>query len=226
MVRDINYETFDGKCYVNVRIMKTSPLYKVSSEDLPLFAEGNVKIIASNSPKRTPPSIAVDKDFYKKWKLSEESKPPEKTTGWYLNFICTDSFEADRVIDQIHQLEGLDSEERRYLLSNNYFLYNYKLEQVGDIPYLRNISEITVSLEMDPNQTSKIAMKLMCPDKKKRTLSKIFTANNQYRGFGIKIIGNDKSEVVVSIKENKFYWVRMNYVNKQGNTIERRAHEQ
>lgn len=221
MVRDINYEIFDDKCYVNVRVMKTSPLYKISTEELPLFADGFVKVISSNTAKKAPPSLALNKDFYKKWQLSENNKPTIKSNNWYLNFICVDRFEADKVIAQIHELEGMDSEERRYLLSNNHFLYASKLDMVGDAPYLKNVSEITVSLEMDPGQTSENSLKLICQDKKKRTLNKIFTSKNQYEGYGIRILGDDKSEVTVSIKGNNFSWVKMKYINKAGDIIER-----
>lgn len=219
MLKDIHYETFDGKCYVNLRIMKTSPLYKISSQLLPLFLEGKVKVFSSDSPKSAPPSIALNKEFYNTWKLSEDNKSVSRSSKWYFSFVCKDRFEADRVIDQIYELEGLDSEERNHLLFNCNLGY-VNTQTQGDLAHLRAVSEITVSLEMDSNQKSELALKLICGDKKKRTLSKLFK-NGQYENFGLRIAAMDNSEVVVSIKKGRFLWTYLKYVNPNGKVIER-----
>lgn len=219
MFKDIHYETFDGKCYVNVRIMKTSPLYNANTDSLPLFLEGKVKVFSSNTPKNAPPSIALDKEFYTKWKMSEDNKPTSKSIKWYFSFVCEDRFEADRVIGQIHELEGLDSEERNHLLFNSKLGYVGKYGE-GELAHLKAVSEMTVSLDMDASQKSEHALKLICGDKKKRTLSKLFS-KGQYENFALTILGQDNSEVVVNIKKGKFFWTYMKYTNPKGKVIER-----
>lgn len=219
MLKDIHYENFDGKCYVNVRIMKTSPLYGVSSDILPLFLDGKVKIFSSNQPKNAPPSIAMDKAFFEKWKLSEDNKSASKSTKWYFSFVCGDRFEAEKVIDQIHELEGMESEERNFLLFNTQLLYVHTHTN-DDLSHLTAVSEMTVSLDMDASQTSKFAMKLICPDKKKRTLNKLF-GKSQYENFAVKLLASDSSEVIVTMKKGKFLWSYLKYTNQFGKVIER-----
>ena len=219
MLKDINYETFDGTGYVNVRIMKTSPLYGISNDVLPLFSDGKVRVFSSNKPNNAPPSIALDKDFFEKWKLSEDSKPTPKSTKWYFSFVCEDRFEADRVISQIHELEGMEAEERNHLFFNSKLLYVNKFK-TDELSHLRAVSEMTISLDMDASQTSEFAMKLMCPDKKKRTLNKLF-GKGQYENFGLRLIAYDDSEIVVTIKKGKFSWSYLKYTNPLGKVIER-----
>ena len=219
MFKDVHYENFDGNCYVNIRVMRTSPLYKIDTELLPLFLDGKVKVFSSNTTKSAPPSISLNKEFYDKWRLSEDNKPVSKSSKWYFSFVCKDRFEADRVIDQIYELEGLDGDERNHLLSNSKLGYISSYDQ-SDLAHLRAVSEITVSLEMDSTQKSELALKFICGDKKKRTLNKLFN-NGQYENFGLKILAQDNSEVVVSIKKGKFLWTYLKYVNPNGKVIER-----
>lgn len=234
MQKDIHYETFDNQCYVNVRIMETSPLYGIKSDTLPLFAEGKVSVTSSNTERKAPPSITLNKDFFNKWKAVEDTKPKpkSKSKNWYFSFIASDRVEADKVIDQIYELEGMTQKERQMLLDSATLLYkindiNYSFSKnyhKESISYLTTVSEIVSSFEFDPSQDSKFALNLktLKSRSKKSNLSNFLQIKKgNYEGFAIKIIDEESTEVVVKIQKNKFLWHKLKYKTPLGEFVER-----
>lgn len=213
-MRDIYYENTDDKCYVNVRIMTTSPLYGLSSDILPLFDSGNVLVFSSNKPKHYLPNNKLVKSL----KISKEKTGKNLDNQWFLSFVCEDRFQADRVIAQIYELEGMTEKERSPLFYN--FLYKNKISKEDELSYLKSIAEMTVSLDFDSKQDSKYALKLTCDDKKRRTLNKIFN-DGIYNGFAIQVFGQDSSRMIVAINNGNFSWTHIKYTNIQGEVIER-----
>lgn len=233
MERDNHYETFDGRCYVNVRIMETSPLYGVSTDILPLFCGGKVLVVSSNIQRKAPPSLALNKDFYKKWKESEDNKLLSKSTKWYFSFTAKDRWEADKAIDQIYELEGMSKKERDVILKCSTLIYrkhdinkrlskSYK-EQTSS---LISVSEMSMSLDIDPYQESEIALNLSKPKGKSKFILSSLFKKGQYENFAIRLLClEDESEVVVKIKNSKFWWSNIKYKNPSGDIVEREPYE-
>jgi hypothetical protein len=176
---------------MTLKLSETSPLYQIS--DLPYLLCGLIHPVASpiQSSRITEKHAGESTPDY----LARIHSVVAGSTNWFISVTAQTDEQLREAKRQLAKLDRLKQENLDRLISKSsleYYPENTKTTH-------EVIARVTASLEIDPGQTSDIALEYQG-----KKLGKLFDA--KYDGLGFEIITWDYSKIIVGYKKGVFQW--------------------
>jgi hypothetical protein len=183
-----------------ISIQPNSNCYQVSL--LPLICQGKQDILGSPNPDLSEQYL----DSFRNNRIeTAKALQQSKTEEWYLLFRDESSIQL--IMEQLDYLQNLESSDFQYLCKHSTLAYEGSQEPIKDL------ATVLTSLDIDPEQTSSIAIIL---DGKR--LSELFAKSWYTRGLGCCIDIGKEYTVWVAMDGDQFHWTR--YIRRKDLTYQ------